>query len=246
MSKEFKSIEGIIFRDYNSGVNDKVVLMITHNGSKFPFLVKGVRKQNSKKSHAIEMGNKIKLKYVLGYSLPIATDIKVIQNNQKWKKEVDKNILLQMICETLTHFSVEESDDPQLFKLFDEVLSTQPNSENFVLLSAVYLFKLLQISGSLPDLSVCLSSGVDLSSDSVYSNSFSIGYVAINDPENIKMDSRVYKTQRFIEQTNIESSASVKLDTKESIDFLKQMFSWVEIVTERELKSKKVVLSILK
>src|SRR5690349_10124281 len=110
------TIEGIIYRVYDSNAADKVITVLDTNGNKRALLAKGTKKQNSRKSHTIDLGNYVKVKIVEGYAVPVISEISLISENRNWKSELDKLVALQFMCEITDKFAIEENNDPRMFK----------------------------------------------------------------------------------------------------------------------------------
>jgi hypothetical protein len=117
-----KSISGIIFRYYNSGINDKVVCVIAEDGMRQVLLFKGVKSEKSKKSGFIELGNYVSLKFTEGYTLPIVTEVGWINENTTWRNEMLKVFFLEMACEVIDKVCIEEQENLELFHVFNEFI----------------------------------------------------------------------------------------------------------------------------
>jgi DNA repair protein RecO (recombination protein O) len=246
-----KNIQGIIYRIYNSGASDKIIYILDREGQKNTILAKGVKKQNSRKAHSIDLGNLIDGKVVEGYSLPILSEIKLIKEFSFWKNSYSKIVLLQFFCEVIDRFSFEGNSDKDIFEIFSEILESWKFAENDsgkeLYLACIFILKILEITGHLPNLEESIISNNPLKSHSIYSIPESIGYVGEDDSGSFKdkVPDRIYKTQRFIVATSIRDSARVKLERDEQVKLFKIHLDWLEQVTGN-LKSREMVLQILR
>lgn len=240
MSK-FKKEKGIIYRIYDSGVKDKIINLINEKGEKITILAKGVKSANSRKSHSIEVGNLVECKIILGYSIPVLTGIKTLNEFSHWKKDFKNIYFLQMMCEVYNHFIVEEHGESSNFEIFEAVLNK--DSQNKIFLIAILILKIMNESGMIPSLDSCLETGNKLEQDKIFKAVGSPGYTSMG---GTKMDFRIVKVQNFACKSNISDVLKINLSEGESIKMLKLHVSWVEQVIERELKSKKILYSVLK
>lgn len=218
--RKTRNIRGIIYRIFNSGDSDRIIHLINTNGSKEAILVKNGRKQTSRKSQSLEIGNLASLKVVDGYAVPILSDIKLINENLYWKNDLEKITSIQFIFEVLNYFCIEESEDRALFKTINDFLELK--SEDLIFLLSITLLQIMEISGNTP-----------LTAQSSENDSDEI-------PE------RIQKTQAFIIRSDIKTALRVNLTELEKKKMLKLHVRWIEEIIERNLKSKPILYSILK
>lgn len=244
MSK-YSTKKGIIYRIYNSKEADKVINIIDENGERVSMLAKGVKKQKSKKSAAIEPGNLVSVKLVLGYAIPILSDIKVLNENLFWKKDYKSIVFLQFICEVIDKFVYENAENRNIYSVLVDVLN-QTDEENRELAFAILLLHILSDSGNLPSLKQDVYLHRTIRPENMYSSYESVGYVSDSAPsKKEKIDPRINKTQRFILQSPFSTALKINLSQVEIIKMLKLHVDWIEMVLERELKSKKILYNIL-
>lgn len=234
---------GIVYRIYDSNAYDKVVCILDTHGNRKALLAKGAKKQNSRKSHTIDLGNKVKVKTVEGYAVPIISEIKLINENQIWKKDLKNLIALQFICEIIDKFAIEENNDPRIYKVLEGVLELD-EINNLELLISIYLLQILLVSGLLPKLNECVETGNELNSENAYLKTGLVGYTSLENNAS-KASPRLFKTQRFIEKSGLYSSLRLDLDRTESLKLLKLHIDWLETTIEKELKSKRMLLETL-
>jgi DNA repair protein RecO len=235
---------GIIYRIFDTSVADKTINLIDSSGTKRVLIAKGVKKNNSKRSPAIEIGNLVKVNFTTGYNVDILTEISIVNEFANWKKDFDRMLLLQMVCEIIGNFVYEGNSDELIYKILYNTLSSTTNRSKYLI--AIFALKILQVSGNLPDLGKDLYTdnqiGLD---DSLITGDF-VGY-RISDINSASIISdRVFKSQRFIENHDIETSLKLKLTEEEENKLFDLHTFWIEKIIDKPLKSKSVINNILK
>ena len=194
---------------YQSGAEDKVVRILEESGRMNSVLAKHT-KRSSKKSSTLELGNYVTLKIINGYALPIVSEIKIINEYRLWKLEYTDIFILQLLCETIGYFCVEDVDEPALFELLSSSFQAieQFDSQKIAM---GFLIKLLQLSGNLPKLNECSVSGQEITSDSAYTWGGGIGYIhqSLNHPKK-RMSERIFKSHRYTEHHTFEEVLRLK------------------------------------
>ncbi|MCA9386579.1 DNA repair protein RecO [Candidatus Dojkabacteria bacterium] len=221
MSSKSKAFIGIIYRLYNSGATDKIVVAIDNKGSRLAMLAKGARKSSSKKSSYLEIGNYVKGSIIDGYAIPILNEVTVINEFSLWKKNVNGAIAIQFVCEIIDKFCIEDHEDLKLFNVFHDVLKRFDDNRLKMLLS-IFCLKILDISGHTPE-----SAQLDFANDS-------------------NENSRIIKTQKFILNSPVELSIKVNLQPSEQEKMLQLHMHLIEEILEYPLKSRKILFNIMK
>jgi len=244
-----KNFKGIIYKIFSSGPADKVVYLIDEEGRKNIFIAKGVKKQNSKKAYAIDLGNYLDIKIVEGYAVPILVETKALNEFTSWKKEYNRIILLQFFCEVIDKFCFEENKDAELFKVFYNTLIL--TTDKIFYQSAVFLLKILNSTGNLPQLNECVVTGEELSISNIYYSQDHIGYLSKKASNNIQeplelISDRIIKTQKYIIDHSFQEALRVSLTKEEEVKMLLIEINWIENIIEKNLKSKEILLSILR
>ncbi len=244
-----KTLEGIIYRIYNSGPADKVIYLIDNLGQKNTMLAKGAKKQNSKKGPAMELGNHITAKVIEGYNIPLITDVKLNHEFLGWKQDYQKMIFLQFFCEVIDKFTFEQNVDARLFKILYNVLSS--NTDRIIYLAGIFLINILDITGHLPELNECVVTSDAIKPEGIYSIRDYVGYVSDSVAKKPgiyaeKITDRIVKTQKFIIDHSIHDALKVSLTKEEEKQLFNIEINWIETVLEKELKSKSILLSTLK
>lgn len=238
---------GIIFKISNKESFDKVLTVILENGEKKSFLAKGVRKEKSRKSHSIDIGNYVKIKTIEGYTVPIVSEIELLNEFRNIKTDFKTLTFLQFFCEIINKFSHEDALEKELFLNFFDSLKNS-TSNNIVLISIIFTLKILKDSGHLPDLSKSILNSSAMTSQNCMLTSEHIGYVKDSDESNVhktKVDPTIYKIQRFIEISTFRLCLKLKVSEDDLKKILRIQVMWIEMILDKELKSKKMLLSCI-
>lgn len=238
--KNLAQFKGIIYRIFNSGSLDKVVFAIDEEGSKVSSIAKSIKKQTSKKAHAVELGNFVKGSYVAnGAGLSLLTDLKIIKEFHFWKSEYQQMMFLQLFCEITDEFCYEENKDEELFKILYNTLSIE--TSKLFLLASAFIIKIIEHSGQLPPLDKCVVSDEKIGSESSFFDYNQIGYIsdkiAENYPGSQQVSERIYKAQRFIIEKDIKEAIKLKLEENEEKALFSIAVQWLELATNEKLKT---------
>jgi DNA repair protein RecO len=243
-----KNVKGIIYRIYNSGQTDRIIYLIDQEGKKVNILAKGVRKPTSRKAHSIDLGNYVEGKVIEGYSLPLLTEIKLLEEFRSWKDSFDKLIFLQFFCEIIDKFTFEENYDDMLFKVFHNCLEL--NTDRVIYIAAIFLIKILDITGHLPTLNECVITNTDLDPNEVYILDEYVGYISKDALANSgiggeKITDRIIKTQKFIVDHNVHDALKIQLTREEEAKMFRIELNWLEHTISEKIKSKPIILSLI-
>lgn len=235
---------GIIYRIYNSGTADKIISLIPKDGKKIKALAKGVKKESSKKASSIDLGNLVEVKTVDGYSVPIITEIKLIDSFSQWKKDYKLSFSLQLACEIIDKFVYEDEGSEEIYNAFLEMIN-QNSLERIEYLIARFTLKVLNSNGDLPSLDYDSMNDIKINSDSAFLIPGEIGFTSNDQSESLKkINPKIYKTERFILAT--KQDLKVNLSKDEDYEMLKLHLEWIEIALDKRLKGKEIVLDSLR
>jgi len=247
--KSPQSFKGIIYRVFNSGSQDKVVYLIQEDGTKLSCIAKSVKKAGSRKAHALEIGNLVTLKALPG-NLASITEMSVLNEFTAWKQDFKSMALLKLLCEVMDDFCYEENKDEQLYEILYNTLAFGAEKQLFAV--SVFLIKILDHTGVLPELDRSLVTEEDLNSDNIYNIPGEVGYVSdVTVKENNyysnseKIDPRIYKTQRFILATDQKSALRIKLTGEEESKLFILHLNWLENLMSVKIKSREILNTIL-
>jgi len=244
MASNTHNTKGIIYRLYNSGATDKVVSILDEHGKKVAAIAKGVKKQNSRKAFSIEIGNYVKANLLVGYATPLITEVNLLNEFSAWKKDLKTITSLQFICEIIDNFSFEENPDTNLFNIFLEVLSADPQKSTLTL--SYFIIKILELSGNLPEINFYVNTGEPIAvGDGYYSESF-IGYVTQDAAsQSNKVNPLIYKSQRFILNANLKNALRLDLPEELVNSMFRIHLSWLNQVLGKKLKSLDLLMKVL-
>lgn len=242
MSKQYK---GIVCRKFETNAQDMIIVLILSDGTKYSCLAKGIKSAKSKKASALELGNLLTINVVEGYAVPILTDVKIDQEFLWWKKDLASLFSLQLLLEIYQAVCYEDNDHPELFNILLKTLGIQTDSNDRLMY--VISFTLLQILselGTVPDLSHSVDSNLYLIDQPIYTISDGLGYVS---EDSILKDqlvsSRIIKIQKFLLNSTISDIFKLQILPSEARTMLRLHIQWLEHIIEKELKSKKIVLT---
>src|SRR6185369_16733603 len=148
---------------------------------------------------ALEIGNLVTLKALPG-NLASITEMSVVNEFNSWKKEFKAMALLQLLCEVMDDFCYEDNKDEELYEILYNTLDYKGDKQLYAV--SIFILKLLEHSGVLPELDKSLVTEEDLNSENIYNIPGEVGYVSdATVKENNyysnseKIDPRIYKTQ---------------------------------------------------
>ncbi len=233
--------KGIVFRINNSGVADKIISLVTQSGSRLSFVAKGIRKSKSRKSQLVDLGNFISFKLIDKYNLPIVTEINLEDEYIEWKKDFVSITVLQFICELLDKFLYEENDEKQIFDLLKSVLDNH-QKDKLINLIIFFSINLLDIVGFLPAIKTCTVTGQELKPGKVFADSIHIGFVSDKaDTSKEKVSDLVYKIVCFANRNNLLEVKKLDIKLGEQKVILGLLLNWLEIASEKRIKSKEIL-----
>lgn len=244
-----QNTKGIIYRIYNSGQSDKIIYVIDTEGSKNIFLAKGAKKSTSKKAHSIELCNFVDIKGVTGYNIPVVTEIRVLDEYIQWKNDKVGMLIIQMFCEIIDKLCYEDNKDKDLYSIISEILKNY--TSNILILTNVFLLKILWHTGSMPSITTNAITGYTLNSENLVFCNQVAGYITKEDLSRDvsligeQIPSRLAKSQKFIIENNIQKSFSLMLTTEDLYKMIQIELDWFEILTEQRLKSKGIILTLV-
>lgn len=118
MAKTFTTT-GIVLKRANMGESDRMVTLLSSDYGKCTCLAKGARKLHSSKSALLEPGNYIKGFFVETKSLPLLTQVVLLDGSGNVARSLADMRSLYQVLEIFEKMFVEEALEPALF---DQVL----------------------------------------------------------------------------------------------------------------------------
>jgi len=139
-----RRIEGVVVGRKDFGEADKIIVVFTGKEGKIRVLAKGVRKINSRRLGALELGSQIKALVHRGKSFDIITEVEVIDNLSVRGDSVRLGGII-FLCELINALLPEGERNPEIYQEFLKIRNLVRNGkiEEIVLFEA----KLLQALG---------------------------------------------------------------------------------------------------
>ncbi len=220
--------QGIILKVKNYSVSDKIITFISTLGKKSTFLLKSIKSPKSRKAHAVDIGNHVEIKVKNGYSLPLITDIKLLNEFDTLKKDHSGIFYLQALCEVADNLSFEEIENQTLFG--DLLYLVQDcKATEYKYLIASFIIKHIQESGFMPELPEY--------QDGIYANRESVGLNVAEIEYGFPVDEECYKVFKCIIERDLGFTCRIKPSVK-TINLLYELgISWYSVVTEKKFNS---------
>ncbi|MCA9379452.1 DNA repair protein RecO, partial [Candidatus Dojkabacteria bacterium] len=238
---KYQNITGIIFRMFDAQEADRVVHILTNDGSRLPVFARGVRKATSRKAHAIDLLNKVECKLVGTGSLSTVTEVKLLSQHGQFKRNYPLLMLSQLICEVIDIFAAEDQEEAGYYRNLENLLALQRPGRP-ILLAAAFILRYLYVSGHLPKLDSDVLSGEKLDIDNAYIL-MEPGYTSDSAKSSDRtIAPRLLKTQKFILQSDFAHIDKLALAKEEQLELFHLHRGWLEVVTDRELRSAQLFL----
>lgn len=202
-------------------------------------IAKGIKKAKSRKAHAIDLLNFVQVKLVQGKgSLPILTEVRLINDFNKFKQTYSGLMFTQQVCELIKFFAEEGQEDPGIYQNIWNLLENAL-PEKYPLLLATLILRLLYNSGNLPKLNEDVITAENLPADSLRLSANPIGYTAEPAAASSQepISDRLYKVQRFIINQDYRLVQSIQLTQLEEMQLYNLHLNWLQNTLERELRT---------
>jgi len=116
---QFIRDQGFIIKRRNFGEADRIITIFSKNNGKISVVAKGVRKITSRRLGLLEPFNLIEFHAVKSYSMPILTEVDLVNSFDEDKKNLDNYSKIFIICELLDSLCGE---DLALLSLYKRVI----------------------------------------------------------------------------------------------------------------------------
>lgn len=237
-------VTGIIFRMFNAQESDKVVHILAADGSRISCVAKGVRKQTSRKAHAVDLLNLVEVKLNQLGELPMVNEIKLVEQANQFKLTYPDLILSQFICE-LINLSVHEAEAEVGFYRNVKALVEVKKVTRPLMLASALMLRFLYVGGHLPPLGQDVGSGEKLGASGAWflpEGGYSTDEVANAD----FVPARLIKTQHFMLENTFAQAQNVALSPEEQVQLFQIHVQWTQAALQAELKSAKILLEAVK
>lgn len=112
----------IVLSSKNFSEADKIFVLYTDNLGKMSVISKGVRKLNSKKRGSLEVFNNIKFQAVKSHSMPILTEVEVINDFGNIRKSLKKISVAYYLMEVVSKITREDEVNYKVFQVLEKYL----------------------------------------------------------------------------------------------------------------------------
>lgn len=244
-NKLYKDI-GFVFRQVNLGETDKIISIFSKKHGRIDAIVKGVRKIASRKAGSIDLMNLARFSFAKGTNIDIVTEVTLVDDYQSLKLMLDSDFILFYLCELLDKFLQPEESDFKSFNLLVILLKELSLSQNILLLHSFEL-KLMANQGFEPNLESCLICGLEFAKEKKrFCSLHDVGlYCAQEDVKHgVCVSDRALKTIRFLARSQIQEASQLEVDKDTEMIIRKVMFTWMEVILEREVLSKKYLQNL--
>lgn len=142
--------EGIVLARKNYGEADRIISVYTKNYGRLSLIAKGIRKPRSKKRGHLEVFSRIKFQANVGKGLDLMTEVEIIDNFEKVRKDLRKVVLAYYFCEAIGKITHEGESNNSLYDLLKGSLFVLQTTTHLKAFRINFLNDLLVISGYWP------------------------------------------------------------------------------------------------
>ena len=152
-------VEGLVLKTSFWGDRDVLVTLITRDGSKLNAMAWGARKLTSRKMGHIEQLNQIDVTLYKGRNMASISQVQSMNNFEILKGNLERLSESMYITELVDGFAMEGNSNPGLYELFLNCLQVLQNSNINQMIVPFFQFRLLCVSGHMPELLRCVECG---------------------------------------------------------------------------------------
>ena len=203
------------------GETSKILTIYTQNHGKINLIAKGSRSIKSRHWGTLEPFTHIALVYYYkdNRDLQFISQADIIAAHPSIQSQLGKMILASILCELILRIETAENENPALFRLLLEALSTL-NTHETGLRNIIRSFqlKLVSLSGYEPNLSRCavcgrteLESYVNFNIDA---GQYTCQHCSIKQKDQYSVSANAIKIMRWLQQVSIQQSVSAKISVK--------------------------------
>lgn len=139
------NIEGIIYKTVKSTNNSITFCVLSNSGEIYTVLSKGSIKGYSKKNLFLEIGNKVNVEIVEGYTVPVLKSIALKTECELGKTSLEGFYYLSFICEVTGRIIFEGQEEILIYILLEEIIYQTP--KDIFLELNYFLIRLMQLLG---------------------------------------------------------------------------------------------------
>ena len=159
----------IVLRHTKLGESDAILTMLAADGSQVRGIAKGVRKSPSRFGASLEPYTVAEVQLYSKRSLPMITDAKIIESNQKCRDDLERSAAASVVAAILMLISQEGQQERRIFDLSTTALRYLGTAalEAVPLLLTAYIFKVLAMHGYRPLLDSCVCCGAGVAHEDI-------------------------------------------------------------------------------
>lgn len=149
--------EAIVFRTFNVGEQDKIVVFFSRDRGIIKGVAKGARKFGNRFGSSLEPLSLVNVYYYEKESRDLVTisNCDLLESFFELQNDLDTSFTLSYFSELIEEFSPSLAKDDKLYRLLLSILRTLTKGGDLNFLSRYFEAWLLKINGVLPDLSKC-------------------------------------------------------------------------------------------
>lgn len=234
---------GITFKQKDLNEADRIISVLTKYHGRVDAIAKGIRKITSRKGGNIDLITLSKFTFAQGKNLDIVTEAELIDPYTALKNKLKSTMTLFYICELLDSFLKVGQKQKKVFDLLQELLETLQNTNSQLPLRAFEL-KLISSQGFEPNLKSCLLCGDKFTANQKRYLAFhDLGFLCPKERK-VKGEAvcdQALKTLNFLKDKNTAQTIKLRTNKKLEREIERITQKWIEIIVERELRSKKYI-----
>lgn len=234
--------KGIIIKRTNYGEADRILTILSERFGKIKAIAKGVRKISSHMAGSLEPFMLVDLQLHEGKTFYIVTGASIIADFPSLHKNLKKISRAYYVGELIDKFLEEKEKSDNIFRLFQEILSSI-NSECKEIFIKAFELKIIEETGFKPELYHCVHCKEKLISGENYWDQIEGGTICTNCQQIYKHGKKItdeaIKMLRFIEKSDLEKMSCLKFNKNIENELEAIISEYIVNILERELKSKK-------
>lgn len=154
-----KTIRAFILKSKDFGEADRLLTLYSDTAGKTKAKAKGARKINSKLGGHLDAISLVSVDLVTGRSIDTVVGVTNEKHYEKIKKSITKTSLGIFFCEMIDKLFFEDDVDAEIFFILKDALDILENivdTSDFLLLKAVFEYKVLENLGHKPKIDSCV------------------------------------------------------------------------------------------
>ncbi|MCX6812007.1 MAG: DNA repair protein RecO [Candidatus Berkelbacteria bacterium] len=233
---------GIIIKRMNFGEADRILTVLTHDHGKVKAIARGSRKILAKLGGSLEPFCLVDFIFHEGKSFYVVTSAVVINHFEKIHTDIDKIAKAFYIGELLDKSLEDHQNHPEVYELFKKYLENLEGADDPILIP-VFSAKILESLGFKPEVFECLHCRQKLSLAQNFWDDIEGGVICQSCHDKFghgrKIENDLIKILRLIFSPTFAVGSKINISEKYKNQTAEILENYVEVILERELKSKK-------